>query len=39
VLNYGLGTKEEYDSPNADVLKGDIENTKEFIRISHGVGG
>lgn len=35
----GMGTNEEYDSPNTDVLKGNIENTKEFIRISQGIGG
>ena len=34
-----MGTNEEYDSPDAEVLKGNIENTKEFIRISQGIGG
>jgi sugar phosphate isomerase/epimerase len=35
----GMGTNEEFHSPDPEVLKGRIENTKEFIRISKGIGG
>jgi sugar phosphate isomerase/epimerase len=35
----GMGTNEEFHSPDPEVLKKRIENTKEFIRISQGIGG
>ena len=35
----GMGTNEEFDSPDEGVLRKHIENTKEFIRISQGIGG
>ncbi|MEQ8852275.1 TIM barrel protein [Gimesia sp.] len=35
----GIGSNERYDNPNADVLKQAKEATKEFIKLSHDVGG
>ncbi|WP_044198177.1 sugar phosphate isomerase/epimerase family protein [Dyadobacter tibetensis] len=35
----GLGTNEQYDSPDPMILKKSIERTKEFIRLSADVGG
>jgi sugar phosphate isomerase/epimerase len=35
----GLGTVCEYQSPDAAVLKKNIEETKAFIRLCHDVGG
>lgn len=35
----GIGSNERYDSPDAAVLKKAIDDTKEFIRLSHDVGG
>jgi sugar phosphate isomerase/epimerase len=35
----GMGTNEEYDSPDPKILAENIERTKEYIRISHAIGG
>ena len=35
----GMGTNEEYDSPDPKILAQNIERTKEYIRISHAIGG
>ena len=35
----GIGSNERYDNPDADVLKQAKEATKEFIILSHDVGG
>ncbi|MFC2116017.1 sugar phosphate isomerase/epimerase family protein [Bacteroidota bacterium] len=35
----GMGTNEEFDNPDPDILMGRIENAKEFVRISAGIGG
>jgi sugar phosphate isomerase/epimerase len=35
----GLGSACEYHSPDADVLKKNIEQTKDFIRLCHDLGG
>ena len=35
----GIGSNERYDSPDAATLKKAIEATKEFVRLSHDVGG
>ena len=35
----GLGTVCEYHSPDAAVLRKNIEDTKAFIRLCHDVGG
>ena len=34
----GLGSVYEYDSPDPDQLKENIEGTKEYIRLAHDVG-
>ena len=34
----GIGSNERYDSPDAAALKKAIEATKEFVRLSQGVG-
>jgi len=34
----GMGTNCEYDSPDPEKLKKNIEDTKEYIRISHKLG-
>ncbi len=39
VENVGIGSNENYDSPDPDKLKMSIEATKEFIKLSHDVGG
>jgi len=35
----GMGTNEQYDSPDTAELNANIERTKEFIRISQAIGG
>ena len=35
----GMGTNEEFDSPDPKILAENIERTKEYIRISHAIGG
>lgn len=35
----GLGTNEQYDSPDPERLRKSIDRTKEFIRLSADVGG
>ncbi len=35
----GMGTNEDYHSPDPEVVAKKIENTKEWIRISQGIGG
>src|SRR5688572_13266656 len=35
----GLGSACEYHSPDPEVLKKNIELTKEFVRLCHDVGG
>lgn len=35
----GMGTNEEYDSPDPDVLKANMDRTREWIRLSHAIGG
>jgi len=35
----GIGSNERYDSPDPAVLKQAIDATKEFIRLSHDIGG
>ena len=35
----GIGSNERYDSPDSAVLNKAIEATKDFIRLSHDVGG
>ena len=35
----GMGTNQDYDSPDPLVLAEKIENTKKFIRISQAIGG
>lgn len=35
----GIGSNERYDNPDADVLKQAKAATKEFIKLSHDVGG
>jgi sugar phosphate isomerase/epimerase len=35
----GIGSDERFDNPDAAVLKKAIEKSKEFIRLSHDVGG
>ncbi len=35
----GMGTNEQYDSPDAAELSDNIEKSKEFIRISQAIGG
>lgn len=35
----GMGTNEDYDSPDPQVLSEKIENTKKFVRISQAIGG
>jgi sugar phosphate isomerase/epimerase len=39
VTNVGIGSNERFDSPDPEMLKKSIEATKEFIRLSHDVGG
>lgn len=39
VTMVGIGSNERFDSPDPVVLKKAIEATKEFIRLSHDVGG
>lgn len=35
----GIGSNERFDSPDSDVLKQAKEATKDFIKLSHDVGG
>ncbi len=35
----GIGSNERFDDPNPEVVKQAIEATKEFVRLSHDVGG
>jgi sugar phosphate isomerase/epimerase len=35
----GLGSNERFDDPNPEVVKKAIEASKEFVRLSHDVGG
>jgi hypothetical protein len=35
----GIGSNERYDSPDPAVVKKAIEATKEFVRLSHDIGG
>ena len=35
----GMGTNQQYDYPDQDKLKASIERTKEYIRLSHDIGG
>ena len=39
VVFVGMGTNEEFHSPDPEILAKRIENTKEWIRISKGIGG
>lgn len=39
VTMVGIGSNERYDSPDSATLRKAIEATKEFIRLSHDVGG
>ena len=39
VTMIGIGSNENFDSPNARKLERAIEATKEFIQLSHDVGG
>jgi sugar phosphate isomerase/epimerase len=34
----GLGSNENYDSPDPEILKASIEATKEFVKLSHDIG-
>ena len=38
VILVGLATSERYDSPDAEVLKAAIENSKAYIKLSHDTG-
>ncbi len=35
----GMGTNQDYDSPDQEKLKQSIEGTKEYIKLSHDIGG
>jgi len=35
----GMGTNEEYDSPDPEILKANMDRTREWIRLSHAIGG
>jgi sugar phosphate isomerase/epimerase len=39
VTNVGIGSNERFDSPDPEMLKKAIAATKDFIRLSHDVGG
>ncbi len=39
VVNVGPGTNQEFDSPDPDILKKNIEGAKEFVKLSHDTGG
>src|SRR5215510_2890337 len=39
VVCVGIGSDERYDSPDPAVVKKAIERTKEFVRLSHDIGG
>jgi len=38
VICLGPGTNQEYDDPDPEILKKNIEGTKEFILLSHDIG-
>jgi sugar phosphate isomerase/epimerase len=35
----GIGSNERFDDPNPEVVKKAIEATKDFVRLSHDIGG
>jgi sugar phosphate isomerase/epimerase len=35
----GIGSNERFDDPNPEVVKKAIDATKEFVRLSHDIGG
>ena len=35
----GMGTNEEFDNPDPKILAENVERAKEYIRISHAIGG
>ena len=39
VVLVGIGSNERYDNPDPTIVKQAIERTKQFIRLSHDVGG
>jgi len=39
VVCVGIGSDERYDSPDPAVVKKAVERTKEFVRLSHDIGG
>jgi sugar phosphate isomerase/epimerase len=39
VVCLGPGTNQEYHNPDPEVLKKQIEGTKEFMKLSHDIGG
>ena len=39
VVLVGMGTNQEYDSPDPEELKRQIEGTKAWLQLSHDVGG
>jgi sugar phosphate isomerase/epimerase len=39
VVCVGIGSDERYDSPDPAVVKKALERTKEFVRLSHDIGG
>src|SRR5262245_46928951 len=39
VVCVGIGSDERYDNPDPAVVKKAIERTKEFVRLSHDIGG
>lgn len=39
IIHVGLGSNQNYDSPDPDVLKAKIEGTRAFLQLSHDTGG
>lgn len=39
VINVGCGTNQNFDSPDPEKLKANIEGAKAFIKLSHDTGG
>lgn len=39
VVNVGCGTNQEFDNPDPEIVKKNIEGAKEFIKLSHDTGG
>src|SRR5699024_2141665 len=35
----GMGTNEEYDSPDPEILKANVDRSRAWIRLSHKIGG